>query len=191
MNLAKASSINLLPSSLIQLVSQLSVISVGTFLVLIGFSTQNIVSVMTIAILVATKIIPSINKLGGALTNISNVAPWIFTLNDIFNSSQENEKIQVFKKRKIIKWSELKFHNVDFKYSKNSSASIKNINIKIQKGKHYGFVGKSGAGKSTIIDLFLGLLIPTKGQIKVNDISLKEIGIEIGNRVLDMFLKNL
>ena len=62
----------------------------------------------------------TINKLGGALTNISNVAPWIFTLNDIFNSSQENEKIQVFKKRKIIKWSELKFHNVDFKYSKNS-----------------------------------------------------------------------
>ena len=177
MNLAKASSINILPSSLIQLVSQLSVLSVGTFLVIIGLSTQNIVSVMTIAILLATKIIPSINKLGGALTNISNVAPWIFTLNDIFNSSQENEKIQVFKKRKIIKWSELKFHNVDFKYSKNSSASIKNINIKIQKGKHYGFVGKSGAGKSTIIDLFLGLLIPTKGQIKVNDISLKEIGI--------------
>ena len=178
MNSANASSINQLPSALIQLVSQLSILLIGTLLVFIGFSPQNIISVMTIVILVATKIIPSINKLGGAFTTISNVGPWIYTLNDIFNSSQENEKIKVFKKRKIIKWSELQFHNVDFKYSKNSSASIKNINIKIQKGKHYGFVGKSGAGKSTIIDLFLGLLIPTKGQIKVNDIPLKEIGIE-------------
>ena len=51
-------------------------------------------------ILVATKIIPSINKLGRAFTTISNVGPWIYTLNDIFNSSQENEKIS-FKKEKF------------------------------------------------------------------------------------------
>ena len=132
---------------------------------------------MTIVILVASKIIPSINKLGGALTTISNVGLWISTsLNDIFKSSEELQELQIFEKRKIIKWSELKFENVNFKYSNNSLNSISDLNIKIV-GKYYGFVGKSGAGKSTIIDLFIGLLILTKGQIKVNDIPLEEIGI--------------
>ena len=49
-------------SALIQLVSQLSILLIGTLLVFIGFSPQNIISVMTIAILVATKIIPQLTN---------------------------------------------------------------------------------------------------------------------------------
>ena len=48
----------------------------------------------------------------------------------------------------------------------------------IQNGNHYGFVGLSGSGKSTIIDLFLGLLSPKEGEIKVDTKSLLEFGFK-------------
>ena len=81
---------------------------------------QNIVSIMTIIILVASKIIPSVNKLGNALTSISNVGPWIITLDEIIKSSEEFKEKQISKERKRIKWSKLQFEKVDFKYSNNS-----------------------------------------------------------------------
>ena len=76
--------------------------AIGTLLVFIGFGMENIAAIMTIVILVASKIIPSINKLGGALTTISNVGPWIFTLNDIFKSSEELQELQIFEKEKSL-----------------------------------------------------------------------------------------
>ena len=54
---------------------------------------------------------------------------------------------------------------------------INKINLDIQNGNHYGFVGLSGSGKSTIIDLFLGLLSPKEGEIRVDKKSLLEFGL--------------
>ena len=51
----------------------------------------------------------------------------------------------------------------------NNKEILKNINLNIKKGKKIGIVGHTGSGKSTFIDLFLGLRFPTSGQIKIDD----------------------
>ena len=55
--------------------------------------------------------------------------------------------------------------------------AIKDFNIEIKKGLHYGFVGESGSGKSTTIDLILGLLLPTEGLVQVDNVPLEDIGV--------------
>ena len=46
-------------------------------------------------------------------------------------------------------WKELTLKNVTYKYPRSKKAALKNVNLQIKKGLHYGFVGFSGAGKSS------------------------------------------
>lgn len=65
---------------------------------------------------------------------------------------------------------EIKFKDVDFSYNGNTSIENKvlhNININFESGKIYGIIGKSGSGKSSLIELINGILIPTAGKISV------------------------
>lgn len=52
--------------------------------------------------------------------------------------------------------------------------AVDNINLKIEEGKIYGFLGPNGAGKSTTLKMLLGLVKPTKGQIKILDMDINK-----------------
>jgi ATP-binding cassette, subfamily B, bacterial PglK len=58
--------------------------------------------------------------------------------------------------------------NITFRYSEDAPWVLKNINLKIRKGTRIGIKGVTGCGKSTLIDLIMGLLLPTKGDISID-----------------------
>tara|TARA_B100000989_G_scaffold297061_1_gene281768 strand:- start:553 stop:2295 length:1743 start_codon:yes stop_codon:yes gene_type:complete len=62
----------------------------------------------------------------------------------------------------------IEFHNVSFKHEENLPFVINKLNFKIYKGEKVGIIGKTGAGKSTLTDLLMGLIVPTTGEIKVD-----------------------
>ena len=64
--------------------------------------------------------------------------------------------------------SEIQFENVCFQYTPNGPWVIDCLNLVISKGTRVGFVGSTGCGKSTALDLLMGLLIPTSGLIVVD-----------------------
>ena len=55
-----------------------------------------------------------------------------------------------------------------------SFKAVDNINLKIEEGKIYGFLGPNGAGKSTTLKMLLGLVKPTKGQVKILDMDINK-----------------
>jgi ATP-binding cassette subfamily C protein len=59
-------------------------------------------------------------------------------------------------------------NKVSFQYLKAGSESLSEVNFSIQKGECVGIVGETGSGKSTLVDLLLGLLRPTSGYIGVD-----------------------
>lgn len=63
--------------------------------------------------------------------------------------------------------------NVSFKYTKDSKAVLKAINLRIKKGTKVAIVGKSGSGKSTLAKLLVGLYEPGEGNIYFDDIELR------------------
>ena len=81
---------------------------------------------------------------------------------------EENKKIISNIKGKI------EFKNVYFKYKQDSQV-LKNINLKISKGKVTAFVGPSGAGKSTMMALILKFLSPNNGKIFIDDQNLDSL----------------
>jgi len=66
----------------------------------------------------------------------------------------------------------IEFKNISFKYSNNSPLVLSGINFKIRKGERIGIAGTTGSGKSTLIDILIGLLPPTKGEILVDGVSI-------------------
>ena len=83
---------------------------------------------------------------------------------DALSIPQEHEDFQ-----------KLEFKNVSFKYPSNNEWTLKNMSFSLEKGKHYAFVGKNGAGKSTITKLITGLYTDYTGEILINGIDIKTL----------------
>ena len=69
----------------------------------------------------------------------------------------------------------MRIENLSFKYNQNENYIIKNLSLNINKGDKIGIHGDSGVGKSTLIDIILGLLSPSNGQIFINDMDLNNV----------------
>ncbi|NER20143.1 MAG: ABC transporter ATP-binding protein [Symploca sp. SIO1B1] len=68
--------------------------------------------------------------------------------------------------------NQVELRNVVYRYPDTLEAALDNISLTIQKGQSIAFIGKSGAGKTTLVDVILGLLEPESGDILVDDVSI-------------------
>lgn len=73
---------------------------------------------------------------------------------------------------------DIEFKNVCFKYPNAEECVIKNINFKAQKGETLAFIGSTGSGKSTIIQLLLRFYDVTEGEILINGINIKNYALD-------------
>ncbi len=121
----------------------------------------------------AQKLLPAIQNLYGSwaaiksqITSIENV---ILHLNKPLENSIHKNNLVPLKLNDYIKFS-----NISFKYSDQKRMILDNINLQIFKGERIGIIGQTGSGKSTILDLIMGLLIPIKGQIYIDSLNLHD-----------------
>lgn len=108
-----------------------------------------------------------------------------------------NADININKKDNINmlpKTCSIEFRNVCFSYDNNNNA-LNNISFKIHPGEKVAFVGQSGAGKTSIVNLLLGYFKPNNGEILINDINMQHYSLSnllnaIGFVSQDLFLFN-
>lgn len=67
---------------------------------------------------------------------------------------------------------DIRFEQVSFKYAPDGTPVVRNLDLVIRKGDRVGLVGKTGSGKTTTVDLLMGLLEPVAGLIKVDGVAL-------------------
>jgi ATP-binding cassette subfamily B protein len=76
------------------------------------------------------------------------------------------------------KITEINLKHVGFNYQSNDKPAVEGVNIHGQAGETIAFVGPSGAGKTTLIKLLVGLYKATSGKVLFNDIDLRELDME-------------
>ncbi|MBX4191813.1 MAG: ABC transporter ATP-binding protein/permease [Candidatus Doudnabacteria bacterium] len=79
---------------------------------------------------------------------------------------------------------DINFKDVDFQYDSGQKPAVENVNVNVKAGETIAFVGPSGAGKTTLIKLLVGLYKSTKGQVLFNNTDLRELDLEkIRNKI--------
>ena len=76
--------------------------------------------------------------------------------------------------KSLVLKDKIRLSNLSFSYSRDKSV-INNLNFEIKKNSFTGIMGKSGMGKSTVVDLILGIIQPTSGNIFVDDQNIKNL----------------
>ena len=166
-----------LPKMWFEIISILVMTFVIFFLSLTKMETGSIIATSGIFLLVFIRVVPSINRILTALQNIKfSEASFDSLLNDLEASNSKqikiNQKKEISRKTKFEK--EIKFNNVFFKYGKSDHPVLKNINLTIKKNEFVGIIGETGAGKSTFVDLLIGLIEPSEGEITVDGNNIRE-----------------
>lgn len=82
------------------------------------------------------------------------------------------------KAKNIDKIESIEFKDVYFRYSDSSEDVLRNINFLVKKGTVTAFIGSTGSGKSTVVNLIPRLFDPTSGKILVNNVNLKDLKIK-------------
>jgi ATP-binding cassette subfamily B protein len=90
---------------------------------------------------------------------------------EISDSNKTNNEIKSLK-------GEIEFVNVSFRYGENLPWVLKNINLKIEKGKTAAFIGQTGVGKSTLINLIPRLYDVIEGTVRIDGTDVREIPLE-------------
>ena len=126
---------------------------------------------------------------------------WVSSLIQRAAASQKriNEFINITDKvlnngtEKLEQIFKVEFKDINFKYPNSDDYVLKNINFKLNAGMSLGIFGKTGAGKSSLVQLLCRLYEPSEGEIFINDISYKKIELnayrkKIGYVPQDVFL---
>lgn len=112
------------------------------------------------------RLLPLISNITSSISNIKYNSNTIEKLYEIILNYHpfdlNSNRLEVKKINEII------FNNVSFKYHESDKEVIKGINFRVKNGESLAIVGMSGSGKTTIVDLMLGLLHPTSGSISIN-----------------------
>jgi len=153
------------------------------FLELVGFSLvvlivmylivkyqQNIkaaLPLLLVFVLGLYRLLPSVNRI---FTSVNEILFKLQALNVIHNELiYEKEELG---DRKLDFKNEIEFKKVGFGFGEKEI--LKNIDLKIKKGDKLGVIGESGSGKSTFVDLLIGLYKPLKGEILIDGEKLSE-----------------
>ncbi len=115
----------------------------------------------------AQRLMPAIQKIYSSVTSIKgsyySVKDILYLLDQTISSYIDQQQLSIVPFKK-----DIKLDNVWFRYNKKTPWILKEVNLTFNKGSRIGFVGETGRGKSTLLDLVMGLLSPTKGHLKID-----------------------
>jgi ABC-type multidrug transport system fused ATPase/permease subunit len=139
------------------------------------FDSNRAIAVISVFLAASTRIAPAIIRLQqnviAVKSSLSGAKP-TFELIDELNGVKELEKTETLISINHKDFSpRVNLKNLKFTYSDAMNETIQDISLEISEGKFIAFVGPSGGGKSTLVDLVLGLLAPSSGSITISGLA--------------------
>jgi ABC-type bacteriocin/lantibiotic exporter with double-glycine peptidase domain len=134
-----------------------------------GETNDDIIVILSFYLAAAYRLVPSINKIFVSYQQIKFGKPSIPKIMEYYTLKKVNKFIENQNLNDSIGFqNKIILKNISFSYQKDKEI-IKNLNLEIFKNKIVGISGKSGSGKSTIVNLLTGLIKPSEGKIIIDE----------------------
>jgi ABC-type multidrug transport system fused ATPase/permease subunit len=150
----------------------LVIVSLASFLQLNNQNSQEDISInfflptLGAIVYAIQKLLPLAQNLYSSIITIRGGEKSVEDVITLLDNEIINEEISI---NSLELTGDICLQNVSFRYSRTGDSILKNINLIIKKGGIVGIIGKSGHGKSTLIDIIMGLLYPEHGKVFVGN----------------------
>tara|TARA_B100000212_G_C27375983_1_gene534738 strand:- start:346 stop:2142 length:1797 start_codon:yes stop_codon:yes gene_type:complete len=125
--------------------------------------------------LASQKLIPNMQQIYRCYASIAGSKENLDDTLKILNQELITNDDDLASQKNINKFNKISLQNISFRYSQDESLIFDNISLDIYKGEKVGIVGVTGGGKSTLIDLILGLLKPESGKILIDENNIENV----------------
>lgn len=143
----------------------------------IGVSATYFLPTLSTFAVAAFRILPSFGRVSGCIGAISFQKS---AVNEVYEGIQHAKELQKSNSNQLEQEKDFIFENsieinqMTFSYPETDKVILKNVDLKIEKNQSVAFIGPSGAGKTTLVDIILGILKPLTGGVYVDDRNIEE-----------------
>ena len=167
------------PKPIMETVAIIGMLLIILLLLETGHTIISLASVLALFALSLQRLLPAVDRIAG---DYNALRYNIYSLEPIYQDFKNLKKYEQKEGSKGKKSKEERFdfkdsigmEKVSFQYPESETFVLKNVSLKIKKGMAVGIVGGTGSGKTTLVDLILGLLEPTEGEITVDGKNIQE-----------------
>jgi ABC-type bacteriocin/lantibiotic exporter with double-glycine peptidase domain len=189
---AAAQIINQLPQFAIQSVAVTGVLLIILYQLGAGGSNYETLALLALYAVAGYRIMPALQRIYQAIAQIRFSAPAVEALHrDLLQANESWTAKKQNAQPPVRLLQALEFRRVSYRYPSASGFALKGVSLTIPARSTLGIVGRTGAGKSTAVDLLLGLLAPSKGTLYVDDLPLDRSNIRAWQRNVGYVPQNI
>ena len=166
--------INAIPARLIETLCMCTILGIIAVKIACGEDLSAVVPSLSAFAIAAIRLLPRANSINGYINTITYNMPSLEALYDDLTESdrEDEERLKTIEEKKqrhkaVEPGNERHIfaRNLTYTYPNKQEPVLKNVNLTIRDGETVGIVGVTGAGKTTLVDLLLGLLKPDSGTV--------------------------
>ena len=142
----------------------------------LGNNLTEVLPILSMFAFAALRLIPAFQQIFSSLNKINFSTKG---LDDILYRLNENKNLEISKKtnNSLQIKNNIEINDLNFIYPNSNRMALNKINLSILAGKKIGIVGSTGSGKTTLVDILLGLLKPTSGEITLDGSEISKLGL--------------
>ena len=155
-----------IPRFFLELISIAGLVSFIILLLFQGKDTSSLITILGVFVAATFRMIPSLNRIIAAVQSLKYYSPALDVICEELKLA--DDKIELLNDVELYSFkNKIEFKNVHFYFNERNKI-LNGINFVIEKGKTIGIIGESGSGKSTFVDLLIGLHKPKTGEIIID-----------------------
>ncbi len=169
--------LSFIPKYLIETIAIGGILGYLAVVIMLGGSLSEMITQLAVFAVAAFRLLPSVNTLYNGFSNVLyNKASIDLIYHDIREVENMDESVIGAEKCEQLSFRHnIWVKDVSFTYDKSDRVILNHVSVTIAKGESVAFIGESGGGKTTLVDVILGILIPQSGSVLVDGVNINEI----------------
>lgn len=174
----KYSLYNNIPKLLIETACVATMVGYMIYLVLCGVPTSDMLEVFTTLAAAAFVLLPCVNRINNQINSIAYYEPFFLGVTDNLQEEISGEKVDMTfatdEDEKLMVKNSIELKDITYAYPGSEKLIFDRANLTVPVGASVGIVGTTGAGKSTVVDILLGLLEVKSGVVLADGVDTKQ-----------------